>query len=71
MARQLGSQPQVLCTDPHIADPSFVSLEEALTADVIFLGACHSQYRNLRFRQPVIDVFDFLPKAETTGLKAA
>jgi UDP-N-acetyl-D-mannosaminuronic acid dehydrogenase len=54
---------EVLCTDPYIADPSFVPLEAALAkADVLFVGACHAEYRHLRPRQPVIDVFDFLPK---------
>lgn len=54
---------EVLCTDPYIDDPSFVPLEVALAkADIVFLGACHSEYRDLTFRQPVIDVFDFVPK---------
>jgi len=54
---------EVLCTDPYIQDPSFVPLDEAIEkADIVFLGACHSEYKNLRFRQPVVDVFDFLPK---------
>jgi UDP-N-acetyl-D-mannosaminuronic acid dehydrogenase len=62
---------EVFCTDPYIADPSFVTLETALAkADVIFLGACHAEYKNLRFRQPVIDVFDYLPK-EAAGLRRA
>jgi UDP-N-acetyl-D-mannosaminuronic acid dehydrogenase len=54
---------EVLCTDPYIHDPSFVSVEAALEkADIVFLGACHAEYKSLRFRQPVVDVFDFLPK---------
>ncbi len=53
---------QVLCTDPYIDDPSFVPLETALReADIVFLGACHDEYRDLAMHQPVIDVFDFLP----------
>jgi UDP-N-acetyl-D-mannosaminuronic acid dehydrogenase len=57
---------EVLCTDPYIADPSFVPVEVALArADVVFIGACHAEYRSLRFRQPVVDVFDFLPKQAT------
>jgi UDP-N-acetyl-D-mannosaminuronic acid dehydrogenase len=51
----------VLCTDPHIEDPSFVPLETALReADFVFLGACHEEYRDLVIAQPVIDVFGFL-----------
>jgi UDP-N-acetyl-D-mannosaminuronic acid dehydrogenase len=53
---------EVLCTDPYINDPEFVSLETALErADLFFVGACHSQYRTLRIAKPVIDVFEFLP----------
>jgi UDP-N-acetyl-D-mannosaminuronic acid dehydrogenase len=54
---------EVVCTDPYVQDASFVPLDEALAqADVVFLGACHAEYKHLRPRQPVIDVFDFLPK---------
>lgn len=63
---------EVLCTDPYIHDESFVPLEVALAkADVVFIGACHSEYKNLRFRQPVVDVFDFLPKTQQAARKAA
>jgi UDP-N-acetyl-D-mannosaminuronic acid dehydrogenase len=55
---------EVVCTDPYIDDASFVPVEVALAkADVVFLGACHAEYKTLRFRQPVVDVFDFLPKS--------
>jgi UDP-N-acetyl-D-mannosaminuronic acid dehydrogenase len=64
---------EVVCTDPYIADPSFVSLDAALAkADVVFLGACHAEYKDLRPQQPVIDVFDFLPKTPAAaGLRMA
>ncbi len=40
---------RVLCTDPYIDDPSFVSLDECVSqSDVLILGACHSEYRDLR-----------------------
>jgi UDP-N-acetyl-D-mannosaminuronic acid dehydrogenase len=57
---------RVLCTDPFIRDPSFVTLERALEeADIIFLGACHEEYRDLIIDKPVVDVFRFLrPAAE-------
>jgi UDP-N-acetyl-D-mannosaminuronic acid dehydrogenase len=52
---------RVLCTDPFIDDPSFTPLDEVVRqADVIFLGATHQEYRELKFRQPVIDPFGFL-----------
>jgi UDP-N-acetyl-D-mannosaminuronic acid dehydrogenase len=53
----------VLCTDPYIEDPSFVPLEECLAkSDFLILGACHSEYRNLKIDRPVVDVFGFLKK---------
>ncbi|WP_165219508.1 nucleotide sugar dehydrogenase [Aquisphaera insulae] len=65
---------EVLCTDPYIDDPSFVPLETALAeADVIFLGACHEEYRNLVIRKPTVDVFRFLKPVQddVDGLAAA
>lgn len=54
---------KVLCTDPYIDDPSFVSLETALEeADVVFIGACHEEYRHLAISKPLIDVFNFLER---------
>lgn len=52
---------EVLCTDPYVQDPSFVSLQEALRAEVIILGAPHSEYRDLRLPpdKRVIDVWNF------------
>lgn len=52
---------EVLCTDPYVQDPSFVSMQEALRAEVIILGAPHSVYRDLRFPagKRVIDVWNF------------
>lgn len=65
---------KVLCTDPYIDDPSFVPVEVALDeADVVFVGACHDEYRDLSIRQPVIDVFGFLDRspAVEVGPRAA
>jgi UDP-N-acetyl-D-mannosaminuronic acid dehydrogenase len=62
----------VLCTDPFINDPDFVSLNTALTqADLIFIGACHDAYRDLAIRQPVVDLFNFRRGAFNAPLKAA
>jgi UDP-N-acetyl-D-mannosaminuronic acid dehydrogenase len=61
---------RVLCTDPYIKDPSFVSLETALReADFVFLGACHEEYRDLVIEKPVIDVFGFLRQDGETGVE--
>ena len=54
---------RVLCTDPYIRDPTFVPLDTALRdADIVFLGACHEEYRDLVIDKPVVDVFGFLRK---------
>jgi UDP-N-acetyl-D-mannosaminuronic acid dehydrogenase len=53
---------KVLCTDPFISDPRFVSLEQAVEqADIIILGAPHSAYRNLHFPadKKVVDIWGF------------
>jgi UDP-N-acetyl-D-mannosaminuronic acid dehydrogenase len=56
---------EVVCTDPYIDDPSFVSLDEALArADIVFIGACHDEYRASSIRQPLVDVFDFLEQGD-------
>jgi UDP-N-acetyl-D-mannosaminuronic acid dehydrogenase len=52
---------EVLCTDAYVQEPSFVSLKEALHADIIILGAPHNVYRDLQFPtgKRVIDVWNF------------
>jgi len=53
---------KVLCADPFIADPAFVSAEQAVEqADVIVLGAPHTAYRDLRIPagKRTIDVWGF------------
>lgn len=54
---------RVICTDPYICDPSFLPLDEVLqSADLLILGACHDEYKRLRPKQPIVDVFGFLEK---------
>lgn len=63
---------RVVCTDPYVEDPSFVSLEQALAeADVVFIGACHDEYRHLQIDKPTVDVFDFVQPAATAQRRAA
>lgn len=63
---------KVLCTDPYIQDPSFVPLESALEeADVVFLGACHDEYRELSIRKPIVDVFNFLKRPAEEGAESS
>ena len=48
---------KVLCTDPYIQDPEFTPLEQVLQqADLLIVGTPHDCYRNLKYRQPVIDI---------------
>lgn len=53
---------EVLCTDSHIKQtPDLVSLERVLAeADILVIGAPHSEYKNLRPKQPVLDVWNLL-----------
>ncbi len=55
----------VVCTDPYIDDPLLVTLDEALErADVLVLGAPHSDYRSLVIPdgKPVVDIWNFFGK---------
>ena len=55
----------VVCSDPYVSDPRFVTLDEALErSDVLILGAPHSDYRSLVIPddKPVIDVWNFFGK---------
>lgn len=54
---------RVLCTDPYIRDPEFVPLHDCLAeSDLLILGACHEEYRQLATAKPVVDVFGFLQR---------
>jgi UDP-N-acetyl-D-mannosaminuronic acid dehydrogenase len=60
---------EVLCTDPFIADPKFVSVEQAIErADIVVLGAPHSAYRDLKFPsgKKVVDVWGFWRNGKQT-----
>jgi UDP-N-acetyl-D-mannosaminuronic acid dehydrogenase len=48
---------RVLCTDPEVPDPELTPLAEVLDkADLIVIGTPHDCYKDLTFRQPVIDI---------------
>lgn len=48
---------RVLCTDPYVPDASLTPLAEVLDqADLLIVGTPHDCYRDLTFRQPVIDI---------------
>ncbi|RMG16176.1 MAG: nucleotide sugar dehydrogenase [Planctomycetota bacterium] len=53
---------EVLCHDPFLDAPWLVDLEEALAADLIFVGAPHSAYAGLDVgATPVIDPWNVVP----------
>jgi UDP-N-acetyl-D-mannosaminuronic acid dehydrogenase len=53
----------VLCTDPFVSNPDFTPLPEVLErADLLIVGTPHDAYRNLAFRQPVIDITNTIGK---------
>lgn len=48
---------KVLCTDPHVADPSLVPFDDVLDqADLLIVGTPHDCYKGMKYRQPVIDI---------------
>jgi len=52
---------EVVCTDPYVADDILIPLDDVLArADLIVIGAPHSQYRGLEIDQPVADVWGIL-----------
>jgi len=62
----------VLCTDPFVNDSSLVPLDRVLDeADILFLGACHNDYRNLACSQPVVDCFGFMRPANVIPKRRA
>jgi len=53
----------VFCTDPFVSDPKLEDLEQVLVkSDLIIIGTPHQQYRNIDFKQPVIDVWNLSGK---------
>ena len=51
----------VLCTDPYVPSSDLVPLERVLSeSDVLFVGACHDEYRDITSPKPIVDVFGFL-----------
>jgi UDP-N-acetyl-D-mannosaminuronic acid dehydrogenase len=53
----------VLCTDPYVSNPDFTPLAEVLDkADLLIVGTPHDAYRNLTYRQPVIDITNTIAK---------
>jgi UDP-N-acetyl-D-mannosaminuronic acid dehydrogenase len=53
----------VLCTDPYVPDTDLTPLAEVLDkADLLIVGTPHDCYKELTFKQPVIDVTNTIRK---------
>ena len=55
---------EVLCTDPYVRNPCYVPLADAVErADIVILGAPHSQYRDLVIPEGkfVVDIWGYWP----------
>jgi UDP-N-acetyl-D-mannosaminuronic acid dehydrogenase len=50
---------EVLCADPHVTtDDRLVSQDEVMArADVLVIGAPHTQYQDLVTEKPVVDIW--------------
>ena len=59
---------EVLCTDPYVTtDDQLVPLEDVLErADILFVGAPHDRYRELRPAQPTVDIWNVFGAGITT-----
>jgi UDP-N-acetyl-D-mannosaminuronic acid dehydrogenase len=54
---------EVLCTDPYIREPDFVSLDEVVRrSDVLIVGATHDEYKHLVTDKPIVDLFGFIER---------
>jgi UDP-N-acetyl-D-mannosaminuronic acid dehydrogenase len=55
---------RVLCTDPYVPDTGLMPLAEVLDqADLLIVGTPHACYRDLKCRQPIIDITGTIKKA--------
>jgi UDP-N-acetyl-D-mannosaminuronic acid dehydrogenase len=55
---------RVLCTDPYVPDTGLTPLAEVLDqADLLIVGTPHACYRDLKCRQPIIDITGSVKRA--------
>jgi UDP-N-acetyl-D-mannosaminuronic acid dehydrogenase len=59
---------RVLCTDPYVPDTGLTPLAEVLDqADLLIVGTPHACYRDLKCRQPIVDITATIKKAIRAG----
>jgi UDP-N-acetyl-D-mannosaminuronic acid dehydrogenase len=58
----------VLCTDALVTnDPDLLPLQDVLDrADLLIIGAPHSQYNDIRTDKPVVDIWNLLHQGVLT-----
>ncbi len=64
---------EVLCTDPYVPDPSFVTLETAVkNADILIVGAPHKVYADIDIpsEKIVVDPWNFFPAGQFASITA-
>jgi UDP-N-acetyl-D-mannosaminuronic acid dehydrogenase len=50
---------EVLCTDPYLKDPTFLSFDYVVqNSDILIIGAPHKEFVNLNTSKPVIDIWN-------------
>jgi UDP-N-acetyl-D-mannosaminuronic acid dehydrogenase len=50
---------EVICSDPYVQDSRLVPLAEVLDrADIIIIATPHSDYKNLKFQGPIVDIWN-------------
>jgi UDP-N-acetyl-D-mannosaminuronic acid dehydrogenase len=50
---------EVICSDPFVQDSRLVPLAEVLDrADIIIIATPHSDYKNLKFQGPIVDIWN-------------
>lgn len=59
---------EVLCSDPYVQDAELVSQDDVLAkADLIVIGTPHDVYKDIAFKQPVVDITDTI-KSQTPDM---
>lgn len=50
---------EVLISDPFVRDSRLISIVELISqSDLIIIGTPHSSYKNLKFKQPIVDIWN-------------
>ncbi len=54
---------EVLISDPYVRDSRLISIGDLMSqSDLIIIGTPHSSYKNLKFKQPIVDIWNIYGK---------